>query len=84
MRARIAAALLGLVAVVCAPGLSALAETVPRADPDAYPDAQSVDPLRVGAKVPSAEVRTIDGDPVDVATLTKQDGALLVFYRGGW
>lgn len=59
------------------------------ADPSApsarvHPDAESVEPLRVGAQVPSARVRTIDGDPVDVATLTKERGALLVFYRGGW
>lgn len=49
-----------------------------------YPDAESVEPLPVGARVPSVEVRTIDGAPVDLATLVAERGALLVFYRGGW
>lgn len=48
------------------------------------PDAESVQPLTVGQRVPSARVRSIDGAIVDVATLTKERGALLVFYRGGW
>lgn len=49
-----------------------------------YPNAESVRPLAVGADVPSAMVRTIEGAGVDVATLMRDRGALLVFYRGGW
>jgi hypothetical protein len=49
-----------------------------------YPNADSVRPLEIGAMVPSVDVRSIDGVKVDVATLTKERGALLVFYRGGW
>ena len=49
-----------------------------------YDDAESVQPLPVGARVPSAEVRSVDGAPLDLATLTAEQGALLVFYRGGW
>ena len=49
-----------------------------------YPNAESVRPLAVGQTVPSAEVRTIDGESVDLATLVADRGALLVFYRGGW
>lgn len=49
-----------------------------------HPNAESIQPLAVGQRVPSAQLRTIDGAGVDVATLTKERGALLVFYRGGW
>ena len=49
-----------------------------------YPDPQSVEPLGVGARVPSAQILTIDGDEVDLADLVEDRGALLVFYRGGW
>ena len=52
--------------------------------PPVYPDAASVRPLAVGQTVPSAELRTIDGKPLDLATLFADRGALLVFYRGGW
>ncbi|MEM7409413.1 MAG: hypothetical protein AAF430_04160 [Myxococcota bacterium] len=49
-----------------------------------YSDAESVEPLAVGASVPSAEVTDLDGKPVDIASLVGEQGALLVFYRGGW
>jgi hypothetical protein len=49
-----------------------------------YPDAESVQPLPVGATIPAATVRTIAGDPVELATRVRERGALLVFYRGGW
>ena len=52
--------------------------------PPAYPDAESVRPMAVGQTVPSAELRTIDGERRDLATLVADRGALLVFYRGGW
>ena len=52
--------------------------------PRAYPDAESVQPLGVGARVPSVTVREVDGDPVDLAEVVRESGALLVFYRGGW
>lgn len=70
-------------AVTAAGGL-ACAE--PRsADPGrVYPDAESVEPLAAGDRVPSVGVRSVDGQPVDLATLTRDRGALLVFYRGGW
>ena len=52
--------------------------------PPVYPDAESVEPLPVGATIPSVEVRTIDGAGVDLAKRVGEQGALLVFYRGGW
>lgn len=53
-------------------------------DDAAYPSAAAVTPLPPGAKVPSAVVRSVGGEPVDVAALVRDHGALLVFYRGGW
>lgn len=51
---------------------------------DAARNAGSVVPLAPGAKVPSVSVQTVQGDPVDLAALVREQGALLVFYRGGW
>ena len=49
-----------------------------------YEDAESVEPLPVGARVPEAPVRSIDGVVTDLASVTAEQGTLLVFYRGGW
>ena len=49
-----------------------------------FANADSVEPLPVGSPIPSANVRTIDGESVDLATRLGEGGALLVFYRGGW
>jgi hypothetical protein len=50
----------------------------------AYPSPDAVQPLAVGAAVPSAVVLTVEGDPVDLREVVRERGALLVFYRGGW
>jgi hypothetical protein len=49
-----------------------------------YASAEAVVPLAPGAAVPSAIVRTVDGEEVDLADVVRDEGALLVFYRGGW
>ena len=49
-----------------------------------YASAEAVKPLEPGARVPAAVVRSIDGQQVDLAKLVHDEGALLVFYRGGW
>jgi hypothetical protein len=49
-----------------------------------FPDAASVEPLRVGHVIPDVSVRTIDGETVDLVKQIGDRGALLVFYRGGW
>jgi hypothetical protein len=54
------------------------------ADMSLYPNAEATKPLAVGSMIPSATIRTVTGDSVDLADLVKQTGALLVFYRGGW
>jgi len=70
-----------LTACVAAIGLvsAASAQT-----PPVHANAESVEPLRVGQPIPSVNVRSIDGEPVDLAKRMGDSGALLVFYRGGW
>ena len=64
--------------------LVVLASGAPQAGDRVYPTPESVKPLAVGARVPSARVETVHGDPVDLVELVRHRGALLVFYRGGW
>jgi hypothetical protein len=72
-----------LVMLLASPALPGAAES--RAtEPRAYPSAEAVKPLAVGAAVPSVSVQTVEGERVDLATLVAERGALLVFYRGGW
>ncbi|MFK7897758.1 MAG: hypothetical protein AB8G23_18125 [Myxococcota bacterium] len=71
---------LGLVSAQSVSAESAESETSRRI----YPNAESVEPVAVGSRVPSAEIRDVDGAEVDLAKLVEESGALLVFYRGGW
>ncbi|MGH0032043.1 MAG: hypothetical protein ACQGVC_19805 [Myxococcota bacterium] len=65
-------------------GLALILAAAATAEGRVHPDPQSVEPLAVGARVPSATVRSVEGEPVDLAGVVKDAGALLVFYRGGW
>lgn len=47
-------------------------------------DPEAATPRAVGESVPSAGLRAVTGEPVDLAELVRDEGALLVFYRGGW
>jgi hypothetical protein len=49
-----------------------------------YDSAAEVEPLAVGADVPSVRVTSVKGISVDLSALVRDRGALLVFYRGGW
>jgi hypothetical protein len=49
-----------------------------------FPNSESVKPLGPGAKIPTAVVRTVLGEPTDLSAAIGESGALLVFYRGGW
>lgn len=69
---------------LAATGLCLFAAAPALAEGRVYDDAESVEPLPVGARVPSVEVRGVDGRVTDLAALTAEQGALLVFYRGGW
>ena len=51
---------------------------------EAHPSPEAAVPLAPGDAIPSAGVRTVTGEPADLAELVRDAGALLVFYRGGW
>ncbi len=61
-----------------------LAVATSQAGGPVYASAAEVKPLAEGAAVPSARVTTVGGEPVDLAERVREQGALLVFYRGGW
>lgn len=54
------------------------------ADISVHEDAELTKPLQPGSAVPSACVKTVSGEPIDLASQLRENGALLVFYRGGW
>jgi hypothetical protein len=49
-----------------------------------YPNAEAVEPLKPGSSVPSVSVQSLDRKTVDLSKVLRDQGALLVFYRGGW
>ena len=49
-----------------------------------YPAPEAVKALAPGSQVPSARVATVNGESLDLAEAVREQGALLVFYRGGW
>lgn len=67
---------LAVIALLPGAAVPALAEVA------AAPD--QVVPLAPGQSIPSAEVRAVTGEPVDLADLVREQGTLLIFYRGGW
>jgi hypothetical protein len=73
-----AGAILGMLSVLTVSGCEA------RGKDRVYACAEDVQPLAVGERVPSARVVTVGGEPVDLADVVRDHGALLVFYRGGW
>ena len=49
-----------------------------------YSSPEAAVPRAAGQVVPSARVQSVTGESVDLADLVRDEGALLVFYRGGW
>jgi len=81
---RLAPAFRGWAIPLCATLLVASLSGPAAAGDRVYGSAAEVEPLAVGTRVPPARVRSVKGDPVDLADLVREQGALLVFYRGGW
>ena len=59
-------------------------EVVAGAADRVYPSAEAVEPLAPGSSVPSVTVSTVGKATVDLSEVVRDQGALLVFYRGGW
>lgn len=51
---------------------------------DVPTDANEINPVEVGTRVPDAAVRTAEGDPIQLRSLTTGKPSVLVFYRGSW
>ncbi len=75
--------LLGPSAAVWAVALAATLAMAASAQ-TAYPSPEAAVPRAAGQVVPSARVQSVTGESVDLADLVRDEGALLVFYRGGW
>jgi peroxiredoxin len=63
-------------------GIFPLAALLVRAE--LAPSPAEAKPLPVGARMPAAMVRALDGSPTDLAKETGGRLTLLVFYRGSW
>lgn len=61
-----------------------LAPAVASEERPVHDSPEAVQPLQPGARVPSATVRRVTGESLDLASLVSERGAMLVFYRGGW
>ncbi len=48
------------------------------------PSADQIQPLLIGATVPSVQVVTADGEAVDLKEIVSGQPTILIFYRGGW
>jgi hypothetical protein len=48
------------------------------------PSATEIRPLLLGAEVPAAPVRGLDGEATDLRSVVLGKPTLLLFYRGGW
>lgn len=46
--------------------------------------AEDVCPIKIGAEIPSAIIRTIKGEEIDIRELAKNQKTVVIFYRGGW
>ncbi len=46
--------------------------------------ADEVNPLLIGAKIPSAQVANQQGDSMDLTDVLQGKSSVVIFYRGGW
>ncbi|MCO6473856.1 MAG: peroxiredoxin-like family protein [Melioribacteraceae bacterium] len=46
--------------------------------------AEEVCPINIGDKVPSVNLRDIDGEEINLRDITRDKKSILIFYRGGW
>lgn len=55
-----------------------------RAAPPVPERAEDVEPVTEGVAAPAKVLRTVDGEPVDLAERYRNGPTMLLFYRGGW
>ncbi len=64
--------------------MALLGAAAAQAEGRVYASPEEVEPLAVGARVPSVQVTSVSGERIDLREVVRDHGALLVFYRGGW
>ena len=65
--------------------LACLLPSAVRAELSALPErAEDVTPVAVGSAAPDAELRTLEGAPVQLHSALGSGPTALIFYRGGW
>lgn len=46
--------------------------------------ASDVCPIKIGSEIPSAIIKTIEGNEVNIKEMIKGKKSIIIFYRGGW
>lgn len=41
-------------------------------------------PVKIGTEVPSAMIKSINGNDLDIKEIVKDQKSIIIFYRGGW
>jgi len=47
-------------------------------------NAEAVNPLKVGDKIPSVELTSVEGKQINTLDIVKDKPSVVIFYRGGW
>lgn len=47
-------------------------------------NANEICALNIGTEIPSAIIRSVDGNEIDVKSISSERPTIIVFYRGGW
>lgn len=47
-------------------------------------EASGITPVLTGTRIPSAEIKTVDGESKNIRNLVQTKPTVLIFYRGGW
>lgn len=53
-------------------------------DPKVAASAESINPVKTGEKIPSVNLKTINGSVVSLDSIVSSAPTVLIFYRGGW
>ncbi|MDZ4712449.1 MAG: peroxiredoxin-like family protein [bacterium] len=58
--------------------------SIARDNPKIADSPETIDPVKTGQKIPSVNVKNIDGRVVSLDSIVSSMPTVLVFYRGGW
>ena len=46
--------------------------------------AEDICPVKIGTEIPSALIKSINGNELDIKEIAKDQKSIIIFYRGGW